>query len=134
MSEACALLNWRERTGPVEVAGVAEMKFWAVGRKKWLGRDLQIESNIWRDRMQYGFKLYSCRLGFSFANDRLAPEHGQASLLIMRFGLGAFISRTSPFVRLLSGKFVDRHHSKSMRADCHIEERFAQPNTIYQGL
>ncbi|GLJ54117.1 hypothetical protein SUGI_1158890 [Cryptomeria japonica] len=54
----------------------------AVGRKIWLGRDLPIESNIWRDRMHYGFKLHSCRLGFSFANDRLPLEHGQGAIRV----------------------------------------------------
>ncbi|XP_057866066.1 uncharacterized protein LOC131073610 isoform X7 [Cryptomeria japonica] len=48
-------------------------------------RDLQIESNIWRDRMQYAFKLHSCLLGFSFANDRLPLEHGQVAIGVSIF-------------------------------------------------
>ncbi|XP_057866061.1 uncharacterized protein LOC131073610 isoform X2 [Cryptomeria japonica] len=70
-------------------------------------RDLQIESNIWRDRMQYAFKLHSCLLGFSFANDRCGCHWSMD-----RIGLSAFISHTSPLVRVSSGKFVDQHHSR----------------------
>ncbi|GLJ14984.1 hypothetical protein SUGI_0244630 [Cryptomeria japonica] len=52
----------------------------AIGRKTWPTKKrgptkielAWIESNIWRDHVQYGFKLHNCRLGFLFANDRRA--------------------------------------------------------------
>ncbi|XP_059077832.1 uncharacterized protein LOC131066241 isoform X2 [Cryptomeria japonica] len=53
----------------------------------------RIEGNIWGDRIQYGFKLHSCRLRFLFANDGcgmtvptmngLPWEHGRVAIMVL---------------------------------------------------
>ncbi|GLJ27917.1 hypothetical protein SUGI_0548290 [Cryptomeria japonica] len=58
-----------------------------VGKNMATQKNARIEDNIWRDRMQYGFELHSCRLGFPFANDRLPQEHRRVAIRVLALPL-----------------------------------------------
>ncbi|GLJ36855.1 hypothetical protein SUGI_0744280 [Cryptomeria japonica] len=96
MSEACMLIHERERTGTEAVAGAAETK--------------------------YAFKLHNYQLGFSFANDRLPPEHGQVviwgfNFSIFKFQRLYFLSHLSLWYHLGLDVGVEEFANYSL---CHI--------------
>ncbi|GLJ17114.1 hypothetical protein SUGI_0296170 [Cryptomeria japonica] len=76
----------------------------------------RIEGNIWRDCMQYGFELHSCRLGFLFANDRLPQEHRRVAIRVLVLPLLNFrgcgflshhLESASPLPHALLSRYFD---------------------------
>ncbi|GLJ20788.1 hypothetical protein SUGI_0379040 [Cryptomeria japonica] len=75
--------------------------------------------------MQYAFKLHSCQLGFSFANDRLPPEHGQ-----VEYSQDGFGNPSSSNV----GKKADAQPSKQIIHKMIERKRRKDTNFLYSEL